>query len=251
MSVTSNRCFGVNRSNSIFLSILNRGIGSLPQDYMINIMYKYDKGIRKYTLLDYIRDHSLEAVVVAIGFFLVVILFIGIILNKSKHQKIYDVMAHRDSMTSLFNRRAYEEKFNALAKEGVPDDLVYVSMDINGLKVVNDTLGHDAGDELIKGASSCFRSALKFYGNVYRTGGDEFIGIIQASPREVEDIKQVLDEKIKAWSGELVDKAHISVGFVEKREFPDYSIIDIAKEADKRMYDMKNEYYQHMRKNQK
>jgi diguanylate cyclase (GGDEF)-like protein len=251
MSVTSNRCFGVNRSNNIFLSILNRGIGSLPQDYMINIMYKYDKGIRQYTLLDYIREHSIESVVVAVGIFLVMILFIGIILNKSKYQKIYDVMAHRDSMTSLFNRRAYEEKFNALAKEGVPDDLVYVSMDINGLKVVNDTLGHDAGDELIKGASSCFRSALKFYGNVYRTGGDEFIGIIQASEREVHDIKQVLNEKINAWSGELVDKAHISVGFVEKREFPDYSIVDIAKEADKRMYDMKNEYYQHMRKNQK
>jgi len=248
LPVGSNRCFGVNRSNLVFLSILNRGIGALNQDYAVNTMLKYEKREVSYTFLEYMKTHLLETFVILISIAMVIVIFFGILLNKSKHQKIYDTMAHRDSMTRLLNRRAYEEKFTSLQKGPIPSNLVYVSMDINGLKVVNDTLGHDAGDELIKGVSSCFRSALKFYGDVYRTGGDEFIGIVCASPKEVEEMKLVLEGKINAWSGDVVEKAHISVGFVERREFPDYSIIEIAKEADKRMYDMKNKFYQHIRK---
>ena len=51
-------------------------------------------------------------------------------------------------------------------------------MDVNGLKKVNDQLGHDAGDELLKGASSCISRCFGSYGKAYRTGGDEFIAIV-------------------------------------------------------------------------
>ena len=52
------------------------------------------------------------------------------------------------------------------------NNFVVFLIDINGLKVVNDTLGHEAGDELICGAAACITSTFKDKGNTYRIGGD-------------------------------------------------------------------------------
>ena len=48
-------------------------------------------------------------------------------------------------------------------------------MDVNRLKIVNDSQGHAAGDELLQGAASCMKKCFDSCGKVYRTGGDEFI----------------------------------------------------------------------------
>ncbi|MBR5705734.1 MAG: diguanylate cyclase, partial [Deltaproteobacteria bacterium] len=64
----------------------------------------------------------------------------------------------------------------ALDSEGAPpEDLAVFSIDVNGLKTVNDSLGHDAGDELIRGAADCISAAFGQTGKCYRTGGDEFV----------------------------------------------------------------------------
>ena len=52
------------------------------------------------------------------------------------------------------------------------DEFTYVSLDVNGLKVINDTKGHTAGDELIIGACQCMKKSLGPYGKLYRIGGD-------------------------------------------------------------------------------
>ncbi len=49
----------------------------------------------------------------------------------------------------------------------------YISLDLNGLKQANDSLGHSAGDELICAASNCMKFAFTSYGKIYRIGGDE------------------------------------------------------------------------------
>ena len=54
----------------------------------------------------------------------------------------------------------------------------YLAVDINGLKEVNDTFGHEAGDQLIIGAANCIERAFGDYGKVFRTGGDEFIVLL-------------------------------------------------------------------------
>lgn len=80
----------------------------------------------------------------------------------------------RDHSTMLLNRRAYEEEKLSLLDTGLKEDFVYVTADINGLKTANDTLGHAAGDELIRGAAGCLEKSFGAYGKVYRIGGDEF-----------------------------------------------------------------------------
>ena len=52
--------------------------------------------------------------------------------------------------------------------EPIPKDLVFVSIDVNGLKKVNDSMGHQAGDELLIGAAACMKKCFGRWGKVYR-----------------------------------------------------------------------------------
>lgn len=56
-------------------------------------------------------------------------------------------------MTGFFNRRAYDKSIQLYSEEPHNDNFVYVSMDLNGLKRVNDSFGHEVGDEFIKAAA--------------------------------------------------------------------------------------------------
>ena len=147
-----------------------------------------------------------------------------------------------DELSGLYNRRTYEEDVLKYSEE-VNEDLVYASIDVNGLKVVNDEIGHAAGDELIKGAADCMKKVFENYGKVYRTGGDEFVSIFFANEQQLEAIIEELDATTNQWSGELVSTLSLSAGFVAKREFMEEPIVEIAKIADKRMYKAKSAYY--------
>ena len=148
-----------------------------------------------------------------------------------------------DQLTGLLNRRAYEEDFRALTQAALPDDLIYIAADVNGLKNINDEKGHVAGDELIIGAASCLKMIFAKYGKVYRTGGDEFVAIIRADKVLVSKIKSDMDSVISSWQGKLVKSLFISFGMAQVAEEPELSLAKIAKIADKRMYQNKNAFY--------
>ena len=66
-----------------------------------------------------------------------------------------------DELTRLYNRRCYEEDLDEFRRQGLNEKFVLFSIDVNGLKKVNDTLGHAAGDELIKGAADCLALSVR------------------------------------------------------------------------------------------
>ncbi len=78
--------------------------------------------------------------------------------------------AYKDSMTGLLNRRSYSKEMESLEKTELPDGLTYISIDMNGLKEINDNLGHGTGDKLIKGAGLCISQCFGDIGNIYRIG---------------------------------------------------------------------------------
>lgn len=157
--------------------------------------------------------------------------------------QLLDKVAHRDIMTGLFNRRAYETYVEDL--KGMPDteDFVYVSLDVNGLKAVNDDIGHEAGDELIKGAAFCMKKALGAYGFVYRHGGDEFSAILHVPEDKLEEIFHNLDSELAAYKGKFIEGVSVSYGYVICSESGRISIEEMSKIADKRMYEAKNQHY--------
>ena len=166
-----------------------------------------------------------------------------VIEEEKKNEEILVKKTVLDELTGLYNRRAYEEDILEYSNASLGDDFVYASIDVNGLKVVNDNIGHAAGDELIKGAADCMQKAFGSYGKVYRTGGDEFVSIFFASEEQLESIKKDLDNITEKWAGKLVSSLALSVGYVTRNEYKDETILDIAKIADKRMYKAKSAYY--------
>jgi len=89
--------------------------------------------------------------------------------------------SYRDALTGVKSRHAYneaEEQMRQIIAEGEVDEFAVVLCDINGLKETNDTLGHAAGDELIR--TAC-RSICKVFAHspVYRYGGDEFVVVLR------------------------------------------------------------------------
>ncbi len=146
-----------------------------------------------------------------------------------------------DEMTRLYNRRCYDEDLGIISQNGMDDDLVLFSIDINGLKRVNDSLGHAAGDELIKGAAECLVLSLMKYGKVYRTGGDEFIGILHTD--DPESVRADVREKAAEWHGEYVDKLTLAVGYASHKDHPEAETNELEQMADSDMYSEKGRYY--------
>lgn len=151
-------------------------------------------------------------------------------------------ISNTDELTHLYNRRLYEKDIDVYKYKYPEDDFIYISVDINELKKVNDTLGHIAGDELIIGTANCLRDGLSHYGKIYRTGGDEFIAILHTN-KNIKDIIKRLKDLVDCWHGKFVDSLSISIGYALKTEFKEPDILSISKLADKRMYDAKTDYY--------
>ena len=166
-----------------------------------------------------------------------------VIEEEKKNEEILVKKTIIDELTGLYNRRAYEEDILEYSAAPLSENFVYASIDVNGLKIVNDEIGHAAGDELIKGAADCMTKAFGSYGKVYRTGGDEFVSILFANKEQLVVIKEELESITENWSGELVSSLALSVGYVSKSECEDETILDMAKLADKRMYQAKSAYY--------
>ena len=148
---------------------------------------------------------------------------------------VFDILAlvKKDALTGLLNRQAYY----AETRRDYKDITAIVSLDMNGLKVVNDTYGHAAGDEALITLALCFMKASKAKQSVYRMGGDEFVIVCRKTSKE--DV-EALVERIKKYVAET--KYSCSVGY-SYHEAGTIILDDLLKESDEIMYSNKAEYY--------
>jgi diguanylate cyclase (GGDEF)-like protein len=163
--------------------------------------------------------------------------------KEKKKEEALIFQSNVDELTGLYNRRAYEEDIASIDDTAAEQNFVFVSFDVNGLKTVNDNLGHAAGDELLIGAASCMKQCFEPYGKVYRIGGDEFAAILSADETQLQSIKTDFAAVTAKWSGSLVDSLSISSGYVTGHETDRASVHEIANLADKRMYEAKSAFY--------
>lgn len=99
----------------------------------------------------------------------------------------------RDALTDLFNRRC----FNLFLERNIKKNMIILSMDLNDLKKINDSLGHAEGDQVLCKVSKCMIEAFFPYGKVFRTGGDEFFAIfINKSENSVKNCIKNFKKKI-------------------------------------------------------
>ncbi len=147
---------------------------------------------------------------------------------------------NRDALTGVKNKHAYidvEAQINSMIEENNAPDFAVVVMDINSLKQINDTKGHQAGDELIKKGCDIICKIFR-HSPVFRIGGDEFAVIAQGGDfKNINKLMELLDESNK---NNLKDGDVVIAGGVAKF-CNERSVADVFAKADELMYRNKHQ----------
>lgn len=135
--------------------------------------------------------HTLKNNLLILLFFLALSFFISSLLNinKSSREKIYHYSL--DQMTGVLNRRSGFERLDQIYQASLKNktDLSLCFADVNGLKEVNDYLGHKSGDELLMTVSDGMKTCIRSCDFIIRLGGDEFLIVfVQVPVAQVETL---------------------------------------------------------------
>ena len=148
----------------------------------------------------------------------------------------YKVIANKDSLTGVQSKYAYLEKTKEIEeqmRDGTAGEFAVLVGDLNGLKRINDTFGHSAGDEYLKKGAMMLCKVFQ-HSPVYRIGGDEFVVLLQNT--DYEHRKELIDglnRQVEANLGS--DDVVISVGMSESTP-DDHDPMDAFGRADQLMY---------------
>lgn len=157
----------------------------------------------------------LTGIAICFGLFIAVLVIRG---SASKNRRIY-YQANHDELTGLLNRRAFEREFNELfeAHDEIQNDNVLLYLDLDQFKIVNDTCGHAAGDDLLRQLTRMLKNRLRNSDVFARLGGDEF-GILlkncglEDAARLAESLRELAEGFHFAWkSREFSISASIGV----------------------------------------
>lgn len=149
------------------------------------------------------------------------------------HEFTVHEITKKDPLTGLLNRQAY---YSNVSHD--PESIsALLSIDMNGLKTINDNEGHLAGDEALNTLATCFQKALRRNQTGYRLGGDEFAIICR---------KNTLDE-VKALVARIAENVRLtkytcSIGY-SYNEDGKKSPKDLLRESDEMMYEAKARHY--------
>ena len=149
--------------------------------------------------------------------------------------------ASHDMLTGLYNRREFERRLDAAIKEARGSDIHHALfyMDLDQFKVVNDTYGHRAGDELLRQLSQCFSTAIREHDMIARLGGDEFGILLRDCPlNKAAEIAETIRQQVRdfrfTWQDRVFDIG-ISIGVVPI-DGSSTGMIDVLSYADAACY---------------
>ena len=160
------------------------------------------------------------------------------ITERKQIEKQLKYLSFHDQLTGLYNRTCFEYEMQRLSKSR-EHPITVVCMDVDGLKMVNDTLGHAQGDKVLKQCADLLLSIFRKSEIVARTGGDEFAALL---PKTDMRTGQEIVSRIRTVIDEFNQQAHssqiplsISIGFSVAKNADD-DLFSIFKEADDLMY---------------
>lgn len=155
-------------------------------------------------------------------------------IRENANVELYAQMAYRDVMTGIGNRAAFVENQQQLSHSS--EALGYVMVDVNCLKSVNDTLGHQQGDSLIVQIAQCIQRAAEGYGSCYRIGGDEFVVCLKdSSEADVRSCAALIREEIRTAAAQSPLRFSAALGYAWSDQ-PDRSPDALIQQADNAMY---------------
>ncbi len=165
------------------------------------------------------------------------------ITARKKAEAYVEFLGKHDVLTKLYNRAYYEDELARLGRKG-PWPVSVIAVDLNGLKQVNDQLGHGDGDALLRRTGEALKKAVGDQACVARVGGDEFMVLLPARDERgaatvVEQIHQVVELNNQFYPGTALS---LSIGTATCAAGERLS--DAVKLADTRMYQAKRAHYE-------
>ncbi len=143
--------------------------------------------------------------------------------------------ARTDSLTGLGNRRAFDGDLATALADRRASGLLLAMVDVDGLKTVNDTLGHPAGDRLLQAVATALRSHVRAEDRVYRLGGDEFAAIVTSRDPDAFEVRLGARIEVEV-PGLGWQRASVGVG----RRRPGDEPAGITSRADAALYEAKH-----------
>lgn len=156
-------------------------------------------------------------------------------MNRVLQKKVYI-----DGATGLPNRNKCDELLSQ--PDAAPEDIGVCSFDLNNLRIINNSMGHEAGDEYIRRFAVCLRASMPAEQFVGRAGGDEFIAVTHGMGKEemkacLASVREQMAEESKSYPDTPLSYA---VGFALASDFPESTMQELFNYADKNMYINKN-----------
>ncbi|MYZ47858.1 sensor domain-containing diguanylate cyclase [Propylenella binzhouense] len=164
------------------------------------------------------------------------------ITARKKAEAYLEYLGKHDVLTKLYNRSFYVDELNRLERKG-PSPVTVIIADLNGLKTLNDTLGHAAGDALLRRAGEVLNELVEPPGHAARIGGDEFAILLPATDAAaVEPLLEKL-EKLLELNNQFYTGTALSFAIGAATSEPGERLENVVKRADAAMYETKRAYY--------
>ncbi len=158
----------------------------------------------------------------------------GMFCNNVKNRAELQEKGDRDSLTGMYNRNRYERDLPELF-ERYQDALSCIYIDVNGLREMNNTKGHDLGDIMLRTVAQAITTYFKSEYS-YRVGGDEFVLFVPSTDEQ--QLTQCSEDMAKEL---LTYDYHVSVGIECEKQV--HTIAQLIKAAEQKMYAQKRAFY--------
>lgn len=213
------------------ISMLNRAIGYLKTSDLDEIVFKHTNVSPEYTMLDILKENASKIYSVVL---LVAVIVIVLVLNTLRKFK---ELSRRDSLTKLYNSGYFHDYVSNTMTRLTTGVLILI--DIDYFKDVNDTYGHQVGDEIIKILARNLERVYQIRSTVGRLGGDEFAVFLEGE-YDLSLLEQNAQELLASMAINTVDvPTTLSIGGFIFENITTYD--KLFKDADKVLYEVKDE----------
>lgn len=174
--------------------------------------------------------------------------FLGLLLRISRLEKEMRILATFDKLTGAYNRNAFfpicESILNLSKRDKTPLTLLYI--DIDHFKRINDSFGHDIGDQVLKSVGNLILNNIRKSDLLGRVGGEEFVVMLPHTNLEfgtgiAEKIRKGISDLEMAFDGEMITRLTVSIGVASNTYPESLGIDELIKLADRALYQAKNE----------